>query len=170
MTTVVQQFYRPTILPGLAGMIADMTKSDVQTRLCETVGGIGFGLAVSYGSQSDEGAVLGGATKVNDVTATDVTEWSHLADLNKNRSVWVPAECHTSFKQNVGSRLRCGLSFKLFIMGRLKVFLQESKVVARQHRVQLVEEEHDAPLRVRHLGLDLRNALGENPVPAAFIS
>ena len=34
-------------------------------------------------------------------------------------------------------------------------------VVAREHGVQLVEEEDDAPLGARHLGLDLRDALGE---------
>src|SRR6516165_10641042 len=72
MPTVVQQFYRPTILPGLVGMIADMTGSDVQTRLCETAAGIGFGLACSYGSLSDSGAILGG-TNFLGITVRDVT-------------------------------------------------------------------------------------------------
>jgi hypothetical protein len=53
-------------------MIADMTKSDVQTRLCETTAGIGFGLAVSYGTQSDEGAILGG-TNFLGISVRDIT-------------------------------------------------------------------------------------------------
>ena len=36
-------------------------------------------------------------------------------------------------------------------------------LVAREHRVQLVEEKDDASLRARDLGLDLRDALGQGP-------
>jgi hypothetical protein len=72
MTTVVQQFYRPTILPGLPGMISDMSKSDVTSRLCETAAGIGFGLAVSYGVQSDSGCVIGGANFIG-ISVRDIT-------------------------------------------------------------------------------------------------
>lgn len=71
MSTVVQTIYRPQIAPGIVGMIADETDSEVGTRLCETTAGIGFGLAVSQGTR-DKGAVLGGSAFLG-VTVRDVT-------------------------------------------------------------------------------------------------
>jgi hypothetical protein len=61
MSTVVQTSYRPQIRPGVVGMIASETGWEASTRICETAGGIGFGLAVSQGTLSDKGVVLGGS-------------------------------------------------------------------------------------------------------------
>lgn len=71
MTTVVQRVYRPQIAPAVAGMIADMAGSEVGTRQCETVAGIGFGLAVSQGSR-DKGCVIGGSSFIG-VSVRDIT-------------------------------------------------------------------------------------------------
>lgn len=71
MTTVVQTNYFPTIRPGFAGMIADMTNASVNTRICETAAGIGFGLAVGQGT-GDKGVVLGGASFVG-ISIKDIT-------------------------------------------------------------------------------------------------
>ena len=71
MTTVVQTRYRGTLVPGFAGMIADMASSEVGTRLCETAAGIGFGLAVSQGV-GDKGVVIGGAAFLG-ISVRDVT-------------------------------------------------------------------------------------------------
>jgi len=72
MSTVVQRTYRPQIPPGVVGMIVDETQASVATFQCGTPAGIGFGLAVSQGSQ-DTQAVLGGATKFIGITVRDVT-------------------------------------------------------------------------------------------------
>lgn len=59
--TPVQTTY-PTVMPvGVAGMPATMTTWDADTRICETVAGIGFGLAVSQGSGT-KGVIIGGTT------------------------------------------------------------------------------------------------------------
>lgn len=71
MTTVVQSNYRPTIAPAVAGMIADEAGWEVGTKQCETVAGIGFGLAVSQGT-ADGGAVIGGSAFIG-VSVRDVT-------------------------------------------------------------------------------------------------
>jgi hypothetical protein len=72
-------------------MISDMQSSNVQTRLCETAAGIGFGLAVSYGAQSDEGAILGGANflgiSVRDVTLTRAPIDPLSPNLSENNPV-----------------------------------------------------------------------------------
>lgn len=73
MSTVVQTRYAPQMQPGVVGMIADMTGWDVSTYICETVAGIGFGLAVSQGV-NDKGCVLGGTTTAfRGITVRDVT-------------------------------------------------------------------------------------------------
>jgi hypothetical protein len=71
MTTVVQTGYRPFIAPGLVGMPADGTPHSDMSRTVETAGGIGFGLAVSQGTQ-DLGCILGGSSFVG-VTVRDIT-------------------------------------------------------------------------------------------------
>ena len=69
--TVVQTSYRPQIAYGLEGMISEETGSEVGTRICETVAGIGFGRAVSQGTRA-KGCVIGGAAFVG-VTVRDIT-------------------------------------------------------------------------------------------------
>lgn len=57
---VVQNSYTENIRPAVAGMVANMTNSDADTRNVETVAGIGFGLAVGQGAAA-RGAILGAA-------------------------------------------------------------------------------------------------------------
>lgn len=71
MSTVVQTTYRPQIAPAVEGMVANETSYNSVTRICETVAGIAFGRAVSYGSSS-KGAVLGGSNFLG-VTIKDIT-------------------------------------------------------------------------------------------------
>jgi hypothetical protein len=75
---VVQSTYSTTLVPGTPGMIADMTNSVVDSKNCETVAGIGFGLAVSQGA-ADDGVTLGGAAFVG-VSVRDITLTSVNAD------------------------------------------------------------------------------------------
>ena len=71
MSTVLQTKYSQYIAPAVEGMIAEMTGSEVGTRLCETAAGIPFGKAVSWGANV-KGCVLGGAAflglSVRDIT------------------------------------------------------------------------------------------------------
>jgi hypothetical protein len=69
--TVVQTRYAPQIAYGLEGMISEETGSEVGTRICETVAGIGFGKAVSQGARA-KGCIIGGAAFVG-VTVRDIT-------------------------------------------------------------------------------------------------
>jgi hypothetical protein len=55
---VVQSNYSETLRAGAAGLVANMTNADADTRIVETVAGIGFGLAVGQGAAA-KGAVLG---------------------------------------------------------------------------------------------------------------
>lgn len=56
-----------------AGTIAG-SRHDVIHGICETVAGIGFGLAVSQGTESDAGAILGGTiADFKGVSVKDVT-------------------------------------------------------------------------------------------------
>lgn len=57
---VVQNSYSETIRPAAAGMVANLTNADADTRIVETLAGIGFGLAVGQGAAA-RGAVLGAA-------------------------------------------------------------------------------------------------------------
>lgn len=56
----VQPTYGERHAVAFPGLVADMVNSNIITRLCETVAGIGFGLAVSQGA-ADKGAILGGS-------------------------------------------------------------------------------------------------------------
>jgi len=58
---VVQNSYSETMRPAVAGMVANLTNADADTRIVETAAGIGFGLAVGQGAAA-RGAVLGAAT------------------------------------------------------------------------------------------------------------
>lgn len=71
MTTVVQTTYRPQIAPGVPGMPSDEVPSSDETRQCETVAGIPFGVAVSQGV-NDRGCIIGGGKFVG-VSVRDVT-------------------------------------------------------------------------------------------------
>lgn len=70
----VQTTYSATMGRAVAGLIADMQNSRVDSRICETAAGIGFGLAVGRGS-ADGGAVLGStaATDFLGISVRDVT-------------------------------------------------------------------------------------------------
>jgi hypothetical protein len=57
---VAQNSYSETIRPAVAGMVANMTNADADSRVVETASGIGFGLAVGQGTAA-KGAVLGAA-------------------------------------------------------------------------------------------------------------
>ena len=57
---VVQNSYSETMRPAVAGMVANLTNADADTRIVETAAGIGFGLAVGQGA-GVRGAVLGAA-------------------------------------------------------------------------------------------------------------
>ena len=59
---VVQSTYSDRMHPAVAGMRADMRAWDGLTRTCETVAGIGFGLAVGRGdTDSSNGCKLAGS-------------------------------------------------------------------------------------------------------------
>lgn len=80
---VVQSAYLERMAAGLPGMIANETNWDGDTRNCETVAGIGFGLPVGQGT-ADKGAVLGGALAgFVGVSIRDVTLDHETADLDK---------------------------------------------------------------------------------------
>lgn len=73
MSTVVQRSYRPQIAYGVEGMISDETPSVVGSRNCETAAGIGFGKAVSVGTNArGKGCVLGGSSFIG-LSVRDVT-------------------------------------------------------------------------------------------------
>jgi hypothetical protein len=61
-----------------------------RTAICETQGGIGFGLACSQGSSSDKGAVIGGTTatfigiSIRDVTAKPAASSPDKYNLYEN--------------------------------------------------------------------------------------
>ena len=57
----VQTNYTQYILPAQNGMLADEINWAADTRIVETAGGIGFGLAVSQGTLSDAGCIIGGS-------------------------------------------------------------------------------------------------------------
>jgi hypothetical protein len=84
MTIVVQDRYRVVIQPGVEGMIAEMTGSEVGTRICETAGGIGFGKAVGFGT-GPKGCVLGGATNFG-LSVRDITLVSQGLDPYSNNT------------------------------------------------------------------------------------
>jgi hypothetical protein len=60
MTTILQTTYRPQIAPFLLGLIIDENNSETITKVCNTAGGIGFGVGVSQ-DVIDKNCVLGGS-------------------------------------------------------------------------------------------------------------
>lgn len=97
---VVQSTYNERQPAAVAGMIANMNGSKVDTRIIETAAGIGFGLAVSQGS-ADKGAVIGGALAdfvgltVRDVTLVHATPDKYAqydnAGIMSEGDMWVTA-------------------------------------------------------------------------------
>jgi len=78
---VVQNSYSETLRPGVAGLVANMTNADGDTRIVETAGGIPFGVAVGQGAAA-RGAVLGAAAAAGfvGISIRDVTLDSSPAD------------------------------------------------------------------------------------------
>jgi len=71
---VVQSTYSERMPIAVAGLLADMRDWDGISRNVETAAGIGFGLAVSRGTDTEGGAVLGGTvTGFLGVSQRDVT-------------------------------------------------------------------------------------------------
>lgn len=71
MTTQTEYLERQK--KAVAGMVASMRSWDGITRSCETVAGLGFGLAVGRGA-ADHGCILGGALGLfRGATIRDVT-------------------------------------------------------------------------------------------------
>lgn len=85
----VQTAYNARIPVGLEGDTASMYEADgVETRICETAAGIGFGRAVSEGANA-RGAVLGGATKFIGISLRDITliaQAGQTVDVYQQRS------------------------------------------------------------------------------------
>lgn len=81
MAAVVQASYAERMPVAYAGMIANMTNYDSDTRTCETAAGIGFGLAVGQGTD-DKGVILGvsAAAEFVGITIRDVTLVHDTAD------------------------------------------------------------------------------------------
>lgn len=77
----LQSSYSARMPVAVAGMIADMTNCDVDSRICETSAGIGFGLAVGRGS-ADMGCVIGAAAATDflGISVRDVTLVGSTAD------------------------------------------------------------------------------------------
>jgi hypothetical protein len=71
-STVVQSTYAPQINVGAVGMVADEATAEVGTRINETAAGLPFGVAVSQGTLSDKGCLIGGTAFVG-ITVRDVT-------------------------------------------------------------------------------------------------
>jgi hypothetical protein len=67
---IVQSAYTRYMPVAQVGMPASMHGWDIDTKLVETVAGIGFGLVVSKGS-ADNGIIIGGAAAVG-VTVRDI--------------------------------------------------------------------------------------------------
>lgn len=88
LAAVVQSTYGGNISPAVAGMWANMTNWDADTRIAE--GNIGFGLACGQGT-ADRGAVLGGALALFvGVSVKDITLVHDTADryeTNDNMAV-----------------------------------------------------------------------------------
>jgi hypothetical protein len=103
MTVVVQTNYSPQIRPAVEGMIADMMPSAIVTRLCETMTGIPFGKAVSQGTQSAKGVLLGGASKYQGVTVIDNT--LSISPLDPYSSTLNPVDAY-GYQTNVAVMTR----------------------------------------------------------------
>jgi hypothetical protein len=90
----------------------------------------------------------------NCVPSGDIAERSHQTDLDKNRSLWISAECHSGFKEDVRPRLGCRLSF----------WIIRTRFVSRLEVGNLVRSEQDDDCssvlerRIENLS-DIRGAL-----------
>jgi len=83
--TAPQTAYSENITNAVNGMVADSIAQDIDTRICETAAGIGFGLAVAHGA-TEKGALLGGA--LNDFSGISI------------RSVTLPASNEDKYIEN----------------------------------------------------------------------
>jgi len=102
MTVTVQSTYSRTLVAGTAGQPATMSGWDADTKICETVAGIGFGLAVSQGSAAN-GVTLGGAAFVG-VSLRDVTLPPSQTDKyiqTQNMSVFVRGDIWVNVEDDV---------------------------------------------------------------------
>jgi hypothetical protein len=91
-------------------MIADQMPHAVVTRICETAAGIGFGKAVSQGTLSPKGVVLGGTTYVG-ITCRDIT--LSLSNLDPNASTPFPLDKY-GYKTNMAVMTRGHIWVKAF--------------------------------------------------------
>lgn len=83
---VVQSTYVENIAAAVAGMVANQTSWDAITRIVETAGGVGFGLACGQGT-ADDGARLGAAAATGfvGVSVRDVAVAAAAADKYRQR-------------------------------------------------------------------------------------
>lgn len=97
MTTVVQSTYAENMDPARAGMIHG-SDYDSETGVVETSAGIGFGIAVSQGSE-DRGVIIGGTSElfrgvaIRDVTlessqSDEYAQYQNLGYMSRGR-IWV---------------------------------------------------------------------------------
>jgi len=99
---MTQTTYVERIVKGAAGQVANETNWDADTKKVETAAGIGFGLAVSRGTD-DDGVTLGGAAFVG-ITVRDITLLSGNADKYKQyelAAVLTEGEIFASASENV---------------------------------------------------------------------
>lgn len=86
----VQSTYSENMAAGLPGLVANETGWDADTRNCEAVAGLGFGLPIGQGT-ADKGAILAGALNLFvGVSIRDVTLDNDTADTyatNQNMAV-----------------------------------------------------------------------------------
>lgn len=91
----VQTTYSENQAIAFPGMPADHDHS-IDTRICETAAGIGFGVAVSQGT-ADKGALIGGASAavfvgvtVKDITVTDdeYAQYDNMGVMYRG-TIWV---------------------------------------------------------------------------------
>lgn len=107
----VQTTYSERMPKAVAGMVATMNPWDADTKIVETVAGIGFGLAVGRGA-GDKGAILGAGAaagflgiSVRDVTlepgnADKYLRYQNMAVLKKGQ-IWVVAGGNVQDGQDV---------------------------------------------------------------------
>ncbi len=115
----VQTTYSERMPKAVAGMIADMQSWNAETRIVETVAGIGFGLAVGRGS-ADKGAILGAGAaagflgiSIRDVSrepgdADKYPRYSNMAVL-KRGVIWVTAGGNVQDGQDVSFNTSTGV-------------------------------------------------------------
>lgn len=78
---ITQPTYQATLDPGRRGLVVG-SDFNADTGNCETAAGLAFGIAVSQGSVSDKGVIIGGTSEgFRGITIRDVTLES--ANLDK---------------------------------------------------------------------------------------